>query len=69
MQQLLHQQLKNLTPNPVDQTEILADIKNELEKSQEQEEQLLALIQQLQSDLDEMKKAPAKSKWKFWHKD
>ncbi|WP_268951294.1 hypothetical protein [Planococcus soli] len=44
-------------------------MKNELKKSQEPEEQLLFIVQQVQSDLYELKKAPAKSKWKFWGKD
>ena len=69
LQQLMQQQPKNQLPDPVDHTDVLADMKNELKKSQEREEQLLALVQQLQSDLDELKKAPAKSKWKFWGKD
>ena len=69
LQQLMQQQPKNQLPNPVDHTEVLTDMKNELKKSQEREEQLLAIVQQLQSDLDELKKAPAKSKWKFWGKD
>lgn len=69
LQQLMHQQPKQQLPDPVDHTEVLADMKNELKKSQEREEQLLAIVQQLQSDLDELKKAPAKSKWKFWGKD
>lgn len=68
LQQLM-QQPKNQLSDPVDYTDVLADLKNELEKSQEREEQLLTLVQQLQSDLDELKKAPAKSKWKFWGKD
>ena len=69
LQQFMHQQPKQQLPDPVDHTEVLADMKNELKKSQEREEQLLAIVQQLQSDLDELKKAPAKSKWKFWGKD
>ncbi|WP_282021159.1 MerR family transcriptional regulator [Planomicrobium okeanokoites] len=69
LQQLMEQQPKNQLPNPVDHTEVLTDMKNELKKSQEREEQLLAIVQQLQTDLDELKKAPAKSKWKFWGKD
>lgn len=69
LQQLMEQQPKNQLPNPVDHTEVLADMKTELEKSQEREEQLLAIVQQLQTNLDELKKAPAKSKWKFWGKD
>ena len=69
LQQLMHQQPKQQLPGPVDHTEVLADMKNELKKSQEREEQLLAIVQQLQTDLDELKKAPAKSKWKFWGKD
>ncbi|MFK8796021.1 MerR family transcriptional regulator [Planococcus plakortidis] len=69
LQQLMHQQPKQQLPDPVDHTEVLADMKNELKKSQEREEQLLAIVQQLQTDLDELKKAPAKSKWKFWGKD
>ena len=69
LQQLIQQQPKNQLPDPVDHTDVLADMKNELRKIQEREEQLLALVQQLQSDLDELKKAPAKSKWKFWGKD
>ena len=69
LQQLMQQQPKNQLPNPVDHTEVLTDMKNELKKSQEREEQLLAIVQQLQSDLDELKKAPTKSKWKFWGKD
>lgn len=69
LQQLMHQQPKNQLPAPVDHTEVLTDLKNELKKSQEREEQLLAIVQQLQSNLDELKKGPAKSKWKFWGKD
>lgn len=69
LQQLMHQQPKQQLPDPVDHTEVLAEMKNELKKSQEREEQLLAIVQQLQTDLDELKKAPAKSKWKFWGKD
>ena len=69
LQQLMQQQPKNQLPNPVDHTDVLVDLKNELKKSQEREEQLLALVQQLQSDLDELKKAPVKSRWKFWGKD
>lgn len=68
LQQLMHQQPKQQLPDPVDHTEVLADMKNELKKSQEREEQLLAMIQQLQADLDELKKAPAKFRWKFWEK-
>lgn len=69
LQQLMQQQPKQQLPDPVDHTEVLTDLKNELKKSQEREEQLLALVQQLQSDLDELKNAPIKSKWKFWSKD
>lgn len=69
LQQLMQQQPKQQLPDPVDHTEVLADMKTELKKSQEREEQLLAIVQQLQTDLDELKKAPAKSKWKFWGKD
>lgn len=69
LQQFMQQQSKNQLPDPVDHTEVLADMKTELKKSQEREEQLLSIVQQLQSDLDELKKAPAKSKWKFWGKD
>ena len=69
LQQLMQQQPKQQLPDPVDHTEVLADLKNELKKSQEREEQLLAIVQQLQTDLDELKKVPAKSKWKFWGKD
>ncbi|MGM0898102.1 MAG: hypothetical protein ACQEV0_09385 [Bacillota bacterium] len=56
LQQLMHQQPKQKLPDPVDYTEVLADMKNELKKSQEREEQLLAIIQQLQTDLDKLKK-------------
>lgn len=69
LQQLMQQQPKNQLPDPVDHTDMFADMKNELKKSQEREEQLLAIVQQLQNNLDEFKKAPAKSKWKFWGKD
>jgi DNA-binding transcriptional MerR regulator len=69
LQQMMQQQPKQQLPDPVDHTEVLADMKKELKKSQEREEQLLTIVQQLQSDLDELKKAPAKSKWKFWGKD
>ena len=61
----MQQQPKQQLLDPVDYIEVLADMKKELKKSQEREEQLLALVQQLQSDLDVLKKAPAKSKWKF----
>lgn len=69
LQQLMLQQPKQQLPDPVDHMEVLADLKDELKKSQEREEQLLVIVQQLQSDMDELKKAPAKSKWKFWVKD
>ena len=69
LQQLMQQQPKNQLPDPVDHTDMLADLKNELKKSQEREEQLLVIVQQLQTDLDELKNAQAKSKWKFWGKD
>lgn len=69
LQQFMQQQPKQQLPDPPDHTEVLADMKNELKKSQEREEQLLAIVQQLQTDLDELKKAPVKSKWKFWGKD
>ena len=68
LQQLI-QQPKQQLPDPIDHTEVLSDLKNELKKSQEREEQLLAIVQQLQSDLDELKKASPKSKWKFWGKN
>lgn len=45
------QQLIGQKPNPVDHTEMLAEMKNELKKGLEREEQLLAIVQQLQSDL------------------
>jgi DNA-binding transcriptional MerR regulator len=69
LQQLMQQQSKNQLPEPVDHTDVLVDMKNELKRSQEREEQLLALVQQLKSDLDELKKSSSKSKWKFWEKD
>lgn len=69
LQQFMQQQPKQQLPDPVDHTEVLEDMKTELKKSQEREEQLLAIIQQLQTDLNELKKASAKSKWKFWDKD
>lgn len=69
LQQLMEQQPKNQLPGPVDHTEVLTEMKNELKKSQEREEQLLAIVQQLQNDLGQLKNAPAKSKWKFWGKD
>ncbi|WP_154669221.1 hypothetical protein [Planococcus antarcticus] len=65
----MEQQPKQQLTDPVDHTEVLEDMKTELKKSQEREEQLLAIVQQLQTDLDELKKVPAKSKWKFWDKD
>lgn len=68
LQQFMQQPKQQLS-DPVDHTEVLADMKNELKKSQEREEQLLAIVQQLQNDLDELKKNPVKSKWKFWGKD
>ena len=68
LQQLMQPKKQQLA-DPVNYTEVLADLKNELKKSQEREEQLLTIVQQLQSDLEELKKAPAKSKWKFWGKD
>jgi uncharacterized protein (UPF0305 family) len=68
LQQLIQQPKQQLSDR-VEHTEVLADMKNELKKSQEREEQLLAIVQQLQTDLEELKKVPAKSKWKFWSKD
>ncbi|ANU10846.1 hypothetical protein A1A1_01473 [Planococcus antarcticus DSM 14505] len=65
----MKQQPKPQLPNPLDYADVLRDMKNELKKSQEREEQLVAIVQQLQSDLDELKNAPAKYKWKFGGKD
>lgn len=69
LQQLIEQQSKQQLPDSIDHTEVLANLKNELKKSHEREEQLLTIVQQLQSDLNELKKAPVKSKWRFWGKD
>jgi hypothetical protein len=57
LQQLM-QQPKHQLPNPADQTEALVNLKNELKKNQDRKEQLLVVDQQLQSELDELKKVP-----------
>lgn len=53
-------------PAPVDHSEYLDSIKQELKFSAEREEILIDLIKKLQDDVEKLKEVPAKSRWKFW---
>lgn len=66
----MQQQIENLQnrelPTPIDHTEQFEEMKNQLKFSQEREEKLIGLIENLQNDVEELKKIPPKSRWKFW---
>jgi len=53
-------------PAPVDYSQHFEELKNQLKFSQEREEKLIGLIEKLQDDVEELKKMPPKSRWKFW---
>ena len=63
-------QIENLQnkelPAPVDHSQHFEEMKNQLKFSQEREEKLILLIEKLQGDVEELKKMPPKSRWKFW---
>lgn len=66
----MQQQIENLQnkelPAPVDHSEHFEEVKNQLKFSKEREEKLIGLIEKLQDDVDQLKKIPPKSRWKFW---
>ncbi|MBC9720403.1 MAG: MerR family transcriptional regulator [Lactobacillus sp.] len=64
-QQLVKLQQKEL-PAPIDYSETLSEMKNQLKFSEEREERLLELVEKLQNDVEELKKLPPKQRWKFW---
>ena len=66
LQEMIQNQPKFNLPEPVDHTEQFEELKNELKFSQEREEKLIGLIEKLQEDVEQMKKTPQKSRWKFW---
>ena len=53
-------------PAPADYTEQFEDMKIQFKFNQEREERLLGLVQKLQDDMEELKRIPPKSRWKFW---
>lgn len=66
MQQQIEKLQNKELPAPVDHSEVLSEVKNQLKFSQEREEKLIGLVEKLQDDVEELKKMPAKSRWKFW---
>lgn len=66
----MQQQIENLQnkelPTPIDHSQHFEEMKNQLKFSQEREEKLIQLIEKLQNDIEELKKMPSKSRWKFW---
>lgn len=53
-------------PVPVDHSEHLESIRQELKFSAEREEKLIDLIKELQDDVERLKEMPPKSRWRFW---
>ena len=66
MQQQLQQLQQKELPAPVDHSEVLDDMQKQLKFSAQREEKLLGLVEKLQTDVEELKKMPPKSRWKFW---
>lgn len=63
-------QIENLQnkelPTSIDYSQDFEEMKSQLKFSQEREEKLIGLIKKLQDDVEEMKRMPQKSRWKFW---
>lgn len=53
-------------PVPFDYREQFEDMKNQFKFNQEREEKLLGLVEKLQDDIEELKKIPPKSRWKWF---
>lgn len=66
LQQMIQNQPKFNLPEPIDHSEDLKEMKKQLKFSEEREEKLIGLIEKLQEDVEELKKTPQKSRWKFW---
>jgi len=66
MQQQIEKLQNKELPVPVDHSEVLSEVQIQLKFSQEREEKLIGLIEKLQDDVEELKKIPPKSRWKFW---
>ncbi|MBC9721091.1 MAG: MerR family transcriptional regulator [Lactobacillus sp.] len=66
MQQQLEKLQQKELPAPVDYSEMLSEMKNQLKFSEEREERLLGLVEKLQNDVEELKKRPSKQRWMFW---
>lgn len=62
----LENQAKFSLPEPIDHSKDLEELKNQLKFSEQREEKLIGLIEKLQIDVEELKKTPQKSRWKFW---
>lgn len=63
-------QIENLQnkelPTSIDYSQDFEEMKSQLKFSQEREEKLIGLIKKLQDNVEEMKRMPQKSRWKFW---
>lgn len=66
MQQQIEKLQNKELPVSVDHSEVLSEVQIQLKFSQEREEKLIGLIEKLQDDVEELKKIPPKSRWKFW---
>ena len=66
MQQQMQKMQQRELPIPVDYSEMLVEMQKQLKFSEEREERLLGLVEKLQNDVEELKKMPPKSRWKFW---
>lgn len=66
LQEIIVQQQQRELPEPVDHSETLSQVQNELKFSAEREEKLLSLVEKLQDDVEKLKEMPPKSRWKFW---
>ena len=66
LQEIIIQQQQRELPEPVDHSETLSQVQNELKFSAEREEKLLSLVEKLQDDVEKLKEMPPKSRWKFW---
>lgn len=64
--EIIENQAKFNLTEPADYSKDLEEMKKELKFSEQREEKLIRLIEKLQIDVEELKKTPQKSRWKFW---
>lgn len=70
LEEMVRNQPKIELPEPVDYTDQFQEVKNELKFSQEREEKLISLIEELQDKVESLEEKTQnvgkKPKWKFW---